>query len=438
MLELDTRNIFVTVDHNQFEAFEEKLSAAHKLLSSGTGDGGELTGWLTLPLRYSESGELKRVLAAAERIRTTGDALVVIGVGGSYLGARAIIELLKTPALNGPDIYFVGTGFSPDSVGDVIDILEGRDFSVNVVSKSGTTLEPAIAFRLFKKLLIDRYGESGAAARIYATTDESSGALRKMAESEGWETFSVPPDVGGRYSVLSAVGLLPAAVAGVDVRALLSGAINAMDFYNHRDLSNPAWQYAAARNLLYQNGKKIELLAYYEPSFRFMSEWWKQLYGESEGKNGRGIFPASAQFPAELHSLGQYIQEGDKSLFETAVFFENSRRRFDIPREKNDLDGLNYLAGRDLGFIQKQATLASLLAHADGGVPNMLLSAEAVNERTLGEIIYFFMLSCAVSGYVQGLNPFNQPGVEAYKRNIFALLGKPGYEELRRHIEDRL
>lgn len=437
MLSLDCTNIFQAVGQDELESYSGKLAAAHEKLAGGTGEGSEFTGWLEQPERYGKSSELRRVLAAAERIRSTGDALVVIGIGGSYLGARAAIELLRDGDSGTPEVYFAGTGFSPDDLGDIIDRLEGRDFSVNVISKSGTTLEPAITFRIFKDILVSKYGRE-AAKRIYATTDSHSGALREMAAQEGYETFTVPADIGGRYSVISSVGLLPMAVAGIDVAAFLSGAQAAMRAYERRDMSNPAWQYAAARSLLYEKGKKIEILAYYEPSFRVMSEWWKQLYGESEGKNGKGIFPASVQLTADLHSLGQYIQEGERSLFETAVFFRGSRRSFSIPGDEKDLDGLNYLAGRDLGDIQRQAALAALLAHADGGVPNMLLELDKVCAETLGELIYFFMISCALSGYVQGLNPFDQPGVEAYKRNIFAILGRPGFEELRAEILRRI
>ncbi|MGI5970558.1 MAG: glucose-6-phosphate isomerase [Oscillospiraceae bacterium] len=438
MLKLDTRNIFAAIGPDEFEGFVPRLEKAHETLSSASGPGGEMTGWLTLPERMLYGDELKRLLTAARRIRESSEALVVIGVGGSYLGARAVIELMQSPGRKGPEIYFAGAGFSPDSIGNVLDALRNRDFSVNVVSKSGTTLETAIAFRLFKNLLAEKYGEGAAAGRIYATTDPGSGALREMADREGYETFTVPRDVGGRYSVLSAVGLLPMAVYGLDVREVLAGACEAMRLYSRRDMSNIAWQYAAARNLLYEKGRKIELLAYFEPGFRFMSEWWKQLFGESEGKGGRGIFPASAEFTADLHSLGQFIQDGEPILFETALLFESSRKSLSVPGSSSDLDGLNYLAGRDLGFINRQAALATLLAHADGGVPNMILSAERADERTLGGLIYFFELSCAVSGYVRNLNPFDQPGVEAYKRNMLALLGKPGYDDLRRNIENRI
>lgn len=438
MLSLDIKNIFDVVSRSDLEACAGKLDKAHESLAKGTGAGGEFTGWLRLPESYLQGKELPRVIQAAEKIRSNSEALVVIGIGGSYLGTRAAVELLQRPGSGGPDIYYLGTDFSQNNIGDVIKCIEDRDFSINVISKSGTTLETSVSFRIMKKLLEERYGEKKAAGRIYATTDPKSGALRQMADEAGYEAFAVPGDIGGRYSVLSAVGLLPIAAAGIDITELLNGAKNAMERYDRRGMENPAWQYAAARNLLYKRGRKIEILAYYEPSFRFASEWWKQLFGESEGKGGKGVFPASAQFPADLHSLGQYIQDGERSLFETAVYFRKARWSINVPPQPDNLDGLSYLEGVNLGHIERQAMLASLLAHADGGVPNMRLEAEAADAESLGELFYFFMISCALSGYMLGVNPFDQPGVEAYKKNTFALLGKPGFEDLREDIERRL
>ena len=413
------------------------LETAHKYLAEGTGAGGEFTGWVHLPTDYDKD-EFARILAAAQRIQKQSQVLVVIGIGGSYLGARAVIELLgQTPGT--PEVRFAGNGLSTDAMVELISYLDGKDFSVNVISKSGTTTEPAVAFRIFKKMLEDKYGKDGARERIYATTDKARGALKTMADKEGYETFVVPDEIGGRYSVLTAVGLLPIAVAGIDINALMGGAQAEMDALLHNPgEANPAWQYAAARHALYEGGKKIEILACYEPSYRFFAEWWKQLYGESEGKEHKGLFPASVEFTADLHSMGQYIQEGERHLMETVVRFESSYGEIIIPSDPDDLDGLNFLAGKPLSFVADQAMAGTRLAHVDGGVPNVLLTLPRRDADSVGRMIYFFEFVCGLSGYLLQVNPFDQPGVEAYKKNMFALLGKPGYEERRAELKKRL
>ena len=415
----------------------DKLAQAHSMLREGNGPGGDYTGWVKLPADYDKE-EFARIQIAAERIRSQSDVLVVIGIGGSYLGARAVIDLLGA-APGAPEICFAGNGLSTDAMLELMAKLEGKDFSVNVISKSGTTTEPAVAFRIFKKLLEDKYGKEGARERIYATTDKARGALKTVADREGYETFVVPDEVGGRYSVLTAVGLLPIAAAGIDIVSLMAGACAEMDaLLNHPGVDNAAWQYAAARHALYESGKKIELLACYEPSFRFFSEWWKQLYGESEGKDGKGLFPASVEFTADLHSMGQYIQEGERILLETVVRFNRSYGQITIPSDPDDLDGLNFLAGQSLDFVNDQAMAGTRLAHVDGGVPNILLTADRRDCDSVGRMIYFFEFACGLSGYLLEVNPFNQPGVEAYKVNRFALLGKPGYEARREELKARL
>ena len=442
MLHVNLSSVHPFLPAGWLEAMEPRLTAAHQTLSSAAGPGGEFTGWLRLPRQYDRE-EFARIQAAARRIQGDSDALVVIGIGGSYLGARALLELLRSPHYNlrrkdTPDVFFAGNGLSSDSVTELMELLEGRDFSVNVISKSGTTTEPAVAFRLFRELLERRYGPEEARRRIYATTDKARGALKELADREGYETFVVPDDIGGRYSVLTAVGLLPLAAAGIDIQALMDGAAEAMEWGGVRAMDNPAWQYAAARNALYEAGKSVELLACYEPGFRFFGEWWKQLFGESEGKEGRGLFPASAEFTADLHSMGQYIQQGARILLETVVRFSASRSQVMIRREDNDADGLNFLAGRPLSFVADQALRGTRLAHVDGGVPNLLVEVPEISERWVGQLVYFFELACGLSGYVLGVNPFDQPGVEAYKKNMFALLGKPGYEQERARLEARL
>ena len=424
------------------EALRPMLAKASGWLQNGGGKGSDFIGWVRLPEDYDKE-EFARIEAAAAKIRKDSAALVVIGIGGSYLGARGVIECLCSPNYNlkkkdGPNIYFIGNGLSSAALREVYELVEDRDFSVNVISKSGTTTEPAVAFRFFKALLEKKYGKEGAAKRIYATTDRARGALKSLADAEGYETFVVPDDVGGRYSVLTAVGLLPIAAAGVDIKALMAGAADMMQLCRTGDYSNPAWQYAALRNELYRKGRKVELLACFEPSFRFMAEWWKQLYGESEGKDERGIFPASVDFTADLHSMGQYIQQGERMLMETVVRFEPDDDQMIVPRDEADGDGLNFLAGRTLHEINTQAMDGTLLAHVEGGVPNMIVRAGKRDARTLGELIYFFEYACGLSGYVLGVNPFDQPGVEAYKKNMFALLGKPGYEAMGDELRAKL
>lgn len=397
-------------------------AVAHRALAEGTWAGAEFTGWRQLPRRM-QGEELRRILAASERIRESSDVLVVVGVGGSYLGARAGIELIQPK--NGTEILFAGTGLSPDDLNNKLDRIGDRDFSINVISKSGTTLESAVAFRIWRGVLEKKYG-AGARKRIYATTDAQKGVLKGIADAEGYETFVVPDDVGGRFSVLSAVGLLPLAVAGCDVRSLIAAAAESMYALELRSPENPAWQYAAMRNALYTRGKTIEILASYEPSFRFMAEWWKQLYGESEGKNGVGIYPASVEYNADLHSMGQYIQEGPRTLMETVVTFDRPSRDFEMPFSMGDADGLNYLAGRGLADISRVAAEAVKAAHIAGGVPNIGVSVPLRDEAGFADLVCFFEMACAISGYMLGVNPFDQPGVEAYKKNMFRMLGKPG------------
>ena len=441
MLKLDLSNASSFLPQDYLTSRMDALEKARVMLAEHNGPGGDFTGWVRLPVDYDKE-EFARIQAAAEKIRADSDVLVVIGIGGSYLGARAVIELLGSAdhklAPNKPEIFFAGNGLSTDAMCELMDYLEGKDWSINIISKSGTTTEPAVAFRLFKSLLEEKYGKEAACKRIYATTDAHKGALKGLADAEGYEEFVVPDDVGGRYSVLTAVGLLPIAVAGVDISALMAGAAEAMEALAQPGADNIAWQYAAARNALAEAGKSIELLVGYEPSFRFFAEWWKQLYGESEGKEGKGLFPASVEFTADLHSMGQYIQQGQRILLETVVKFAKSRRSITIPNDPDNVDGLNFLTGKPLQFVAEQAMRGTLLAHVDGGVPNLVLEAEGRDERTVGQLIYFFEYACGLSGYLLGVNPFDQPGVEAYKKNMFALLGKPGYEARRAELEAKL
>ena len=398
---------------------------AHETLVGRTGAGADFTGWLELPQRI-RYGELPAILDAARLIRSRSKALVVIGIGGSYLGARGAIELLKPiPGKDDPRIFFVGNGLSADALCDTLDQLGDMDFDVNVISKSGTTLEPAVSFRIFRELLTKKYG-ADAGKHIFATTDAHRGVLKSLADAEGWTSFVVPDDVGGRFSVLSAVGLLPMAVAGIDVERVIDAAIAELRALDLRSPENPAWQYAAARQKLYSQGYSVEILASYEPSFRFMAEWWKQLYGESEGKDGIGIFPASVEFTADLHSMGQYIQEGPRMLMESVVRFAHSRRSFTVPYESANADGLNYIAGRDLADVCRTAADAVKEAHISGGVPNLVIEVPERNEEGFAAMVCFFEMACGISGYMSGVNPFNQPGVEAYKKNMFRMLGKPG------------
>lgn len=428
----------VRIDRSGTETFVQPHTldkAACKMaidtLCSGTGAGNDFIGWVDLPVNYDKE-EFARIQQAAKKIQSSSKALVVIGIGGSYLGARAVIELLKSPNYNAlakdtPDIYFVGNGISSDALTDVIAMIGERDFSVNVISKSGTTTEPAIAFRIFKEMLEKKYGKEGARARIFATTDKARGALKTLATQEGYETFVVPDNVGGRYSVLTAVGLLPIACCGVDIEKLMQGAADERETLLKEGVESAAAQYAMQRQYLYKTGMHIEILAAYEPSFRFMAEWWKQLYGESEGKDKLGIFPASVDLTPDLHSMGQYMQDGLRMLQETVVAFDESRTCVKVPEDAADLDGLNYLAGREMSYINEKAMEATRAAHVEGGVPVTILRLPKITEEAAGALIYFFEFACGVSGYMSGVNPFNQPGVEAYKKNMFHLLGKPGY-----------
>lgn len=442
MLELNTSNCTPFLPEDWLTSRLDALESARVKLEEGSGLGGAYTGWVHLPRDYDKEG-FARIQAAAERIRSDSQALVVIGIGGSYLGARAVVELLHSPNFNlthkgGPDIYFAGNGLSSDAMLEVIELVKDKDFSINVISKSGTTTEPAVAFRIFKALLEEKYGKEGARRRIYATTDAHKGALKGLADAEGYEEFVVPDAVGGRYSVLTAVGLLPIACAGVDIAALMEGAAQAMEALAAPGADNPAWQYAAARHALYTQGKKVEILVGYEPSFRFFGEWWKQLFGETEGKDGKALFPASVEFTADLHSMGQYIQEGKRLMFETVVRLGPSDRQLTVPVDEADGDGLNFLAGKSLDFIRDRAMEGTLLAHTEGGVPNLIVETSGRTPADLGQLIYFFEYACGLSGYLLDVNPFDQPGVEAYKKNMFALLGKPGYEDRRAQLESKL
>ncbi|MPM07560.1 Glucose-6-phosphate isomerase [bioreactor metagenome] len=439
MLRLDTSKATEAYPQRDLAA---ALTDAVRKLDTGSGAGGEFTGWVHLPRDYDRA-EFARIQKAAEKIKKDSSVLVVIGIGGSYLGARAVIELLRSPNYNllkkdTPDILFAGNGLSSDALNETVRLIGGRDFSINVISKSGTTTEPAVAFRIFKSLLEEKYGKEDAKARIYATTDKAKGALKGLAVREGYETFVVPDEVGGRYSVLTAVGLLPIAVAGIDIGALMAGAAEERELCLSRGAESAAAKYACARYGLYSAGKHVELLACFEPSFRFFAEWFKQLFGESEGKKNRGLFPASVEYTADLHSMGQYIQEGERLLFETVVCFDKSIETVCIPYDPENIDGLNFLAGKDLSFVAEQARRGTLLAHVDGGVPNLIINVPSRDEVSIGQLIYFFEFACGLSGYLLEVNPFDQPGVEAYKQNMFALLGKPGYEERRKLLEERL
>ena len=420
MLKLDLSNLEGVVSQQEIDALAPELEAAHAKLYDPAAPGADFTGWVRLPENYDKE-EFARIQKAAARIRKDSQVLVVVGIGGSYLGARAALEVFPS---NGPEICFVGCSLSPNELDNVIRRIDDRDWSINVISKSGGTTEPAVAFRVFRELLVKQYGKD-ADKRIYATTDKARGALKTLADSNGWEAFVVPDDVGGRFSVLSAVGLLPIAVGGTDIAELMAGACDAMTAYDKRDMSNPVWQYVAARNALYRKGKKIELFCNYEPSYSFVGEWLKQLFGESEGKDGKGIFPASAQFTTDLHSLGQYIQDGERHLFETVIYVDDTGCDIAVPYSDDNGDNLNYLAGKPLSFVREMAFKGTLAAHKDGGAPSMVLRLDKMDVRALGGLLYFFELSCGISGHVLGVNPFNQPGVEAYKKNMFALLGKP-------------
>ena len=433
MIKVDISNVWGELSLPDLLAMEKEVAAAHATLTEHTGAGNDFLGWLDLPVT-EETDEMRRIRLAADRIRESSDVFVVIGIGGSYLGPRAAIELLQGCNHNigkgkgNPQIFFAGNGLSTRAWNELQRLLDGKDFSIAIISKSGTTTEPAIATRSLRWMLERKYGTDGAKKRIYAITDPCKGALRQMATEEGWETFVIPPDVGGRFSVLTPVGLLPLAVAGIDIRELMAGAAEAKKAYDIRSFENPVWLYAAIRNLLYRKGKKIELFESYEPGFKMMGGWWQQLFGESEGKDGKGIFPVSAELTADLHSLGQMIQQGERNMFETMVRFAPPAETAVIGSDYKNLDGLNYLAGKTLDFVDEKAYLGTLAAHVDGGVPVITMDMGELNDKKMGEMFYFLELSCGVSAYLLDVNPFNQPGVEFYKRNMFHLLGKPGYE----------
>ena len=433
MIKVDISHVWGQLALPDLLAMEKEVAQAHATLVDGTGSGNDFLGWQNLPTR-EPTEEILRIQSAARRIRNDSDVFVVIGIGGSYLGPRAAIELLQGPNHNmgkgkgDPQIYFAGNGLSTRHWNELCRLLEGKDFSIAIISKSGTTTEPAIATRALRAKLEEKYGVEGARKRIYAITDPCKGALRQMANEEGWETFVIPANVGGRFSVLTPVGLLPLAVAGVDIMEMMNGAVDAREAYDLRSFDNPVWLYAAVRNLLYRNGKAMEIFESFEPGFKMFGGWWQQLFGESEGKDGKGIFPVTAEFTADLHSLGQMIQQGQRNIFETMVRFDAPAEKMVIGGDEKNLDGLNYLEGRTLDFVDEKAFLGTLAAHVDGGVPVITMDCGELNDRKVGEMFYFLELCCGVSAYILGVNPFNQPGVEFYKRNMFKLLGKPGYE----------
>lgn len=446
MLQLDISNARNFIRPEELAYIAPQVQLAHQQLHQRSGAGSDYLGWLDLPLKYDKD-EFSRIRKAAAKIRKDSDILVVIGIGGSYLGARAAIELLSHSFHNSlpkrqrkaPLIVFAGNSISSTYMADLFDLIEGHDISVNVISKSGTTTEPAIAFRIFKAYMEEKYGKEGARARIYATTDKARGALKGLADEEGYESFVVPDDVGGRYSILTAVGLLPIAVAGIDIRDLMLGARDAAKLYKNVNLEeNPCYRYAAARNILLRKGYNIEVMVNYEPSMHFFTEWWKQLYGESEGKDGRGIFPAGVDNSTDLHSMGQYIQDGQRQLFETLISVEKARRAMPIPNDPADKDGLNFLAGLDMAEVNAKAAQGTILAHVDGRVPNLRVSVPELSAYYLGQLVYFFEKACGISGYLLAVNPFDQPGVEDYKKNMYALLGKPGFEARKAELEARL
>jgi glucose-6-phosphate isomerase len=438
----DYSNALSFMQQHEVDYLSEFVKTAHEMLHEKKGPGSDYLGWVDLPHNYDKE-EFARIKAASERIRSNSDALIVIGIGGSYLGARAAIEALSHTFHNQMDdkteIYFAGQNISATYLTHLFDVIKDKDISVNVISKSGTTTEPAIAFRIFRDYLEKKYGKEEAKKRIYATTDRAKGALKTLADEEGYETFVIPDDVGGRYSVLTAVGLLPIATAGLDIDKMMAGAAAAADKYNNPNLAeNQSYQYAAVRNALYRKGKSIELLVNFEPALHFVSEWWKQLFGESEGKDQKGLYPASVDFSTDLHSMGQYVQEGRRDLIETVVSVKEPKVDITLGAEEADLDGLNYLAGKTMDFVNKNAALGTVLAHVDGEVPNLSVELDQLNEFTFGEMVYFFEKACGISGLLMGVNPFDQPGVEAYKKNMFALLGKPGFEAEREELQKRI
>lgn len=442
---VDYRNALNEVRNEELQYMSEEVKVAHRKIHERTGAGSEFLGWLDLPANYDKT-EFKRIEAAAEKIRSDSQVLVVVGIGGSYLGARAAIEMLtgsfynlEAAKTNTCQVLFAGNHISGTYLTELLAYLEDKDVSVNVISKSGTTTEPAIAFRVLRNFLERRYGKAEARKRIYATTDRKQGALKSLATEEGYESFVIPDDVGGRYSVLTAVGLLPIAVAGIDISQMLEGACDARSWYAKEELQdNPAYQYAALRNILYRKGKAIEILVNYEPHLHYFAEWWKQLFGESEGKDHKSLYPASVDFTTDLHSMGQYIQEGRRHLMETVVMVDKPQKDITVPMDEDNLDGLNFIAGKSLDYVNKQAFQGTVLAHSDGDVPNLVINVPELNPYWFGALVYFFEKACAISGYLMGVNPFDQPGVEAYKQNMFALLGKPGYEEQKKALESRL
>ena len=445
-LSLDLSKAAPFLQEHEVCYMEEMVKVAHDKLHNGTGAGNDFLGWVDLPVNYDKN-EFERIKKAAEKIKNDSDVLVVIGIGGSYLGARAAIEMLSHTFHNSldadkrtaPQIFYVGNNISSTYMVDLLEAVEGKDISVNVISKSGTTTEPAIAFRIFKEYLEKKYGKEEAKKRIYATTDKAKGALKTLADAEGYETFVVPDDVGGRFSVLTAVGLLPIAAAGINIDEMMKGAADAREEYSNPSLKeNICYQYAAARNALYNKGKEIEILVNYEPALFYFNEWWKQLYGESEGKDNKGLFPAAVSFSTDLHSMGQYIQEGRRNLFETVINVETPNKNISLGSTEDNLDGLNFLAGKEMDFVNKKAFQGTLLAHNDGGVPNMVVNVPQLTPYYFGQLVYFFEKACGISGYLLGINPFDQPGVEAYKKNMFALLGKPGFEAMKEELENRL
>ncbi len=441
-LKLNTKYLEGFVNADEMTGIKSQVEAAAEALHNKNGLGNDFLGWVELPTNYDKD-EFARIKAAAEKIKSNSDILIVIGIGGSYLGARAAIELLKSTLYNNkkkdtPDIYYVGNSINPNYLNEVIELCEGKDFSVNVISKSGTTTEPALAFRIFKKLCEDKYGKEGAKERIFATTDKARGTLKNLSDTEGYETFVIPDDVGGRFSVLTAVGLLPIAVAGCDIDALMAGAAKAQNDFMADFDNNDCYKYAALRNILHRKGKSVEMLVSYDPNFVMMSEWYKQLFGESEGKDNKGIFPASVVFSTDLHSMGQYIQDGARIMFETVVDIKNPKTDLFLKDDEENLDGLNFLTNQNMSVVNRKAFEGTVLAHTEGGVPNIILELEDTAEESVGYMIYFFEKACAISGYVLGVNPFNQPGVESYKANMFALLGKPGYEGQKAALEAKL
>ena len=437
----NTKHLSPFISDDEFAAIYPQVAAAHQTLEAKNGPGSDFLGWMYLPRDYDKE-EFARIQAAAEKIRSDSDVLVVAGIGGSYLGARAVVEAVKGVYHNeleeGLKVYFCGNSISPTALNDIIALCKGRRFSINVISKSGTTTETSLAFRVLRKLLEDEVGVEEANKRIYATTDRARGTLKQLADSQGWPTFVVPDDVGGRYSVLSAVGLLPIAAAGIDIAELMQGAADAMERFSALSPDNDAYKYAAARNILSRKGKQIEILECYEPNFALMNEWYKQLFGESEGKDNKGLFPASCIFSTDLHSMGQFIQEGTRNMFETIVNVKTPAKDLFIEELEGNFDGLNFLANQNMSVVNRKAMEGTILAHTDGGVPQLLIDVDDLSAYNVGYLIYFFWRACACSGYLLGVNPFNQPGVESYKKNMFALLGKPGYESLTAELEAKL